>query len=198
MDAKPESVVGKWTRRKFLTEVGGGIAAANLAGVLASDSAAGSKSVGATTAGAVSGSPHLKVPDPPGKKAGWAVVGLGYLAINEILPAFAKCEKSRVVALVSGHPDKANKLALRYGVNPKNIYNYQNYDSIRDNPEVDVIYIVLPNGMHAEYTVRGLQAGKHIMCEKPMANSSAQCQQMIDAAKTAGKKLSIGYRMSYE
>jgi hypothetical protein len=89
-------------------------------------------------------SAQLRVPDPPGKKLGWAIVGLGRLSINQILPALAKCEKSKVVAFVSGHPDKAKKLALRYGINPKNIYNYQNYDSIKDNPEVDVIYIVLP------------------------------------------------------
>jgi predicted dehydrogenase len=143
-------------------------------------------------------SAQLHVPDPPGKKLGWAIVGLGSLSIYEILPAFAKCEKSEVVALVSGHPDKANKLALRYGVNPKNIYNYQNYDSIKDNPEVDVIYIVLPNGMHAEYTVRGLEAGKHVLCEKPMANSPAECQQMVDAGKKADRKLMIAYRCRYE
>jgi predicted dehydrogenase len=102
------------------------------------------------------------------------------------------------VAFVSGHPDKANKLALRYGVNPKNIYNYENYDSIRDNSEVDIIYIVLPNGMHAEYTVRGSQAGKHVLTEKPMANTPAECQQMIDAARQAGRKLMVGYRCRYE
>jgi len=141
---------------------------------------------------------QLKVPDPPGKKLGWAIVGLGSLSINEILPAFAKCEKAKVVALVSGHPDKANKLALRYGVDPKNIYNYQNYDSIAHNPEVDVIYIVLPNGMHAEYTVRGLQAGKHVLCEKPMANTPGECQQMIDASRKAERKLMIAYRCRYE
>jgi len=73
-------------------------------------------------------------PDPPGKKLGWAVVGLGNLSIHQILPAFAKCEKSKVTALVSGHPDKANKLALRYGVDAKNIYNYENYDSIENHP----------------------------------------------------------------
>ena len=103
---------------------------------------------------------------------GWAIVGLGSLSINQILPAFAKCEKSKVVAFVSGHPDKANKLALRYGVSPKNIYNYQNYDTIKDNPDVDIIYIVLPNGMHAEYTIRGHQAGKHVLSEnvKPIEN----------------------------
>jgi len=141
---------------------------------------------------------QVAVPDPPGKKLGWAIVGLGNLSIHEILPAFAKCEKSKVTAFVSGHPDKANKLALRYGVNPKNIYNYQNYDSIKSNPEVDVIYIVLPNGMHAEYTVRGLATGKHVLTEKPMANTPAECQRMIDAARKAERKLMVAYRCRYE
>ena len=169
------------TRRGFITRVGQGLVAANLAGTVL-------KSVAA----------EVQVPNPPGKKLGWAIVGLGSLAINQILPAFAKCEKSRVVALVSGHPDKANKLALRYGVNPKNIYNYQNYDTIRDNPEVDIIYIVLPNGMHAEYTARGFQAGKHVLSEKPMANTPADCQQMIDAGRKANRKLMVAYRCRYE
>src|SRR5216684_4075768 len=150
------------SRRGFIGKLGQGLAAANVAGVLLKDASA-----------------QLVVPEPPGKKLGWAIVGLGSLSINQILPAFAKCEKSKVTALVSGHPDKANKLALRYGVSPKNIYNYQNYDSLKDNPEVDVIYIVLPNGMHAEYTVRGFQAGKHVLSEKPMANTPAECHQMI-------------------
>jgi predicted dehydrogenase len=169
------------TRRGFISKVGQGLIAANATGALLKDAHA-----------------QLRVPEPPGKKLGWAIVGLGSLAINQILPAFAKCEKSKVVAFVSGHPDKANKLALRYGLNPKNIYNYQNYDTIRDNPEVDVIYIVLPNGMHAEYTIRGHQAGKHVLCEKPMANSPAECQQMIDAARKANRKLMIAYRCRYE
>ena len=169
------------TRRGFITRVGQGLVAANLAGSLLKNASA-----------------QLTVPDPPGKKLGWAIVGLGSLSIHQILPAFAKCEKSKVVAFVSGHPDKANKLALRYGVSPKNIYNYQNYDSIKDNPDVDIIYIVLPNGMHAEYTVRGFQAGKHVLCEKPMANTAAECQQMIDAAQRANRKLMIAYRCRYE
>jgi predicted dehydrogenase len=169
------------TRRGFMTKVGQGLVAANLAGTFLKSAAA-----------------ELQVPDPPGKKLGWAIVGLGSLSINQILPAFAKCEKSKVVALVSGHPDKANKLAQRYGVNPKNIYNYQNYDTIRDNPDVDIIYIVLPNGMHAEYTVRGFQAGKHVLSEKPMANTPADCQQMIDAGRKANRKLMVAYRCRYE
>jgi len=176
-----ESNGREFTRRGFIATVGGGLVAANVVEGLLKPAQA-----------------QLVVPDPPGKKLGWAIVGLGSLSIHQILPAFAKCEKSKVVALVSGHPDKANKLALRYGVNPKNIYNYQNYDSIKDNPEVDIIYIVLPNGMHAEYTVRGLQAGKHVLTEKPMANTPEECQQMIDAAKKANKKLMVAYRCRYE
>lgn len=177
----PDSSGKELTRRGFITKVGGGVVAANL--------------VGAFLKGAEA---QLRVPDPPGRKLGWAIVGLGSLAINQILPAFAKAEKSKVVALVSGHPDKANKLALRYGVNPKNIYNYQNYDSLKDNPEVDVIYIVLPNSMHAEYTIRGHQAGKHVLSEKPMANTPADCQAMIDAARKANRKLMVAYRCRYE
>ena len=169
------------TRRGFISRAGGGLLAANLAGTLLKVEALAQR-----------------VPDPPGKKLGWAIVGLGSLAINQILPAFARCEKSKVVAFVSGHPDKANKLALRYGVDAKNIYNYQNYDSIKDNPEVDIIYIVLPNGMHAEYTVRGLQAGKHVLCEKPMANTPEDCQRMIDAGQKANRKLMVAYRCRYE
>ena len=176
-----DSFVKEITRRGFITRVGQGLVAANLAGTLLKSAAA-----------------EVQVPDPPGKKLGWAIVGLGSLSINQILPAFAKCEKSKVVALVSGHPDKANKLALRYGVNPKNIYNYQNYDAIRDNPEVDVIYVVLPNGMHAEYTIRGHQASKHVLSEKPMANTPAECQQMIDAGRKAKRKLMVAYRCRYE
>jgi predicted dehydrogenase len=168
------------TRRGFLALVGGSLVAANLSGAAPARAA------------------QLVVPDPPGKKLGWAVVGLGSLSINQILPAFGKCEKSKVVALVSGHPDKANKLALRYGVDAKNIYNYQNYDTIRDNPAVDIIYVVLPNSMHAEYTIRGVQAGKHVLSEKPMASTPGDCQSMIDAARKANRKLMVAYRCRYE
>lgn len=182
MSNQTDNVSGNaFTRRGFISKVGQGLLAANFAGALTKGAAA-----------------ELVVPNPPGKKLGWAIVGLGSLAINQILPAFAKCEKSKVVAFVSGHPDKAHKLALRYGVSPKNIYNYENYDSIKDNPDVDVIYIVLPNGMHAEYTVRGFEAGKHVLSEKPMANTPAECQQMIDAGKKANRKLMVAYRCRYE
>lgn len=168
------------TRRGFLEKAGQGLAAASALGSMATRAFA------------------QQVPEPPGRKMGWAIVGLGNLAINQILPAFARCEKSKVVALVSGHPDKAAKLAARYGVSPKAIYNYQNYDTLKDNAEVDVIYVVLPNSMHAEYTIRGAEAGKHVLSEKPMANTPGDCQAMIDAAKKAGRKLMVAYRCRYE
>ena len=175
-----EERMREMTRRGFLEKAGQGVAAATVFGAMAR------RAFGQT------------VPEPPGRKVGWAVVGLGSLAINQILPAFAKCEKSRLVALVSGHPDKAQKLAARYGVAPKNLYDYQSYDSLRDNPEVDVVYVVLPNSMHAEYTVRAHQAGKHVLSEKPMATSPADGQAMIDAGRKAGKKLMVAYRCRYE
>lgn len=180
MDEQPKPEI---SRRGFISKVSQGLAVTSVAGALLKEARA---------------QQPAQVPDPPGKKLGWAIVGLGGLSMNEILPAFANCEKSRVTAFVSGHADKANKLALRYGVSPKNIYNYQNYDSIKDNPEVDVIYIVLPNSMHAEYTIRGFQAGKHVLTEKPMASTPADCQAMIDAGRKAGKKLMVAYRCRYE
>ncbi|WP_202800020.1 Gfo/Idh/MocA family protein [Schlesneria paludicola] len=142
--------------------------------------------------------PHVKIPEPPAKKVGWAIVGLGQLAIEEVLPAFGQCDLAKLVALVSGHPEKAKKVAAVYGVDPKQIYDYSSYDTIAENPAVDVIYIILPNSMHAEYTLRGLKAGKHILCEKPMATSVAECEQMIAAAKTARRQLMIAYRLRYE
>ncbi|MGB2632970.1 MAG: Gfo/Idh/MocA family oxidoreductase [Candidatus Acidiferrum sp.] len=178
-----DSSVKEISRRGFFGKVGKGLAVAGAAGSFLKEAM---------------GQQGLVVPDPPGKKMGWAIVGLGSLSINQILPAFAKCEKSKPVAFVSGHPDKANKLAARYGVDPKNIYNYQNYDSIKNNPEVDIIYIVLPNCMHAEYTIRGFQAGKNVLTEKPMACHPADCQKMIDAGRQAGKKLMVAYRCRYE
>ncbi len=132
------------------------------------------------------------------RKVGYAVVGLGRLAQNQILPAFRVCRRSRVTALVSGDPAKAARLAAQYRVNPKNIYNYQTYDRLSDNPEVDVIYVALPNGMHAEYTLRGAKAGKHVLCEKPMANTPEDCRRMIDACRAAGRKLMVAYRCRYE
>jgi predicted dehydrogenase len=136
----------------------------------------------------------------PGKKLGWAVVGVGRLTSNQILPALVKCKNARLAAVVSGDIDKAKATCKRYGVADasRHSYTYENYDDIKNDETVDVVYVVLPNSMHAEYTIRAAKAGKHVFCEKPMANSIEECRQMIDACKAAGKRLGIAYRMQYE
>ena len=110
--------------------------------------------------------------------------------------AFAKCE----VEVCSGQRPSGQgaKLAARYNVSLRRSTTTRNSDTLKDNPEVDVVYVVLPNSMHAEYTIRALKAGKHVLCEKPMANTPADCQAMIDAAKQAGRKLMVAYRCRYE
>lgn len=133
-----------------------------------------------------------------GKKIGYCIVGLGRISMGEFMPGLRLAKQSKLVALVSGHRDKAERMADLYGVPRTAIYNYQNYDSIRDNPDIDAVYIALPNGMHAEYTIRAAQAGKHVLCEKPMANSVEECEQMIAACKQANRKLMIAYRCQYE
>ncbi|MBE2990937.1 Gfo/Idh/MocA family oxidoreductase [Sphingomonas sp. CFBP 13603] len=134
----------------------------------------------------------------PDRKLGYAIVGLGYYGLQTILPQFVNCEHSRVTALVSGDRAKALATATKYGVPERSIYTYADFDRIRDNPDVDIVYVCLPNSMHAEYTIRAAKAGKHVMCEKPMAISVAECEAMIRACKTAGKKLMIGYRCHFE
>lgn len=137
-------------------------------------------------------------PLAPDQRVGYAVVGLGHLSLENILPAIASCKKSKVVALVSGNPEKMKKVAAQYGVKAGSCYSYQTYDDLKNNKEVEIIYIVLPNGLHKEYVIRGAKAGKHILCEKPMANSSAECREMITACDKAGVKLMVAYRIQYQ
>ncbi|MCW1886039.1 Gfo/Idh/MocA family oxidoreductase [Luteolibacter flavescens] len=141
---------------------------------------------------------NLEVEGAAGKKAGWAIVGLGELALEEIMPAFAGCKRSKPVALVSGHRDKALKVAKAHGISEDAIYDYQNFDRIADDKRIDIVYIVLPNSMHAEFTIRALKAGKHVLCEKPMAVSVEEGEAMAKAAEEAGKKLGVAYRLHYE
>ena len=115
-----------------------------------------------------------------------------------MLPAFGETKKSRLVALVSGTPNKAARVAAEYGVRPEAVYDYTGLDRIRDNPEIKVVYIILPNALHKEYTIRAAQAGKDVLCEKPMAVSSAEGQAMVDACRAAQRKLMIAYRCQYE
>lgn len=132
------------------------------------------------------------------KKLGIALVGIGYYSTGLLMPALERTQNVRLTGLVTGTPEKAKKYGAKYQIPQKNIYNYQNFDEIATNPEIDVVYIVLPNSMHKEFVIRAAKAGKHVICEKPMALNAAECREMIDACKTAGVSLSIGYRLHYE
>ncbi len=136
-------------------------------------------------------------PKPPGHRLGVAVVGLGVLALENIIPGFGEAKSVRLAALVSGEPDKMRAVAAEHGVPERNLYSYESFDRIRDNPDIDFVYIVLPNALHAEFTIRAANAGKHVLCEKPMAASVAQAQSMIDACRAANRRLMIAYRLQY-
>lgn len=137
-------------------------------------------------------------PLPPSERVGFAIVGLGRLSLEELLPAFSECKKAKPVALVSGTPDKLKVVARQYGIKESACYDYAGFDRIRDNPEIKAVYIVLPNAMHREFVERAAAAGKHVLCEKPMANSSADARAMVAACEKAAVKLMIAYRIQYE
>jgi predicted dehydrogenase len=131
------------------------------------------------------------------RKIGYAVIGLGRIA-DHFMRGALLTTNSAITALVSGHRDKADKIAAQYNVPQNSIYNYENFDDIIKNPAVDAVYVALPNSMHAEYTIRAAKAGKHVLCEKPMATNVADCESMIAACKAANVKLMIAYRCHYE
>ncbi len=132
------------------------------------------------------------------RRIGWCIIALGRISMDHFMPAVKMSQKGKIVALVSGHRDKAEKQAVIYGVPSSAIYSYENMDAIRDNKAIDAVYVALPNSMHAEYTIRSAKAGKHVLCEKPMATSVADSRAMIEACKAANKKLMIAYRCQYE
>src|SRR5690606_18797650 len=129
------------------------------------------------------------------KKLGVALVGLGNYSTVMLGPALKETTHCQLAGIVTGTPSKADKWSKEYNLPKKNIYSYDNFDTIADNKDIDIVYIVLPNSMHAEYTIRALQAGKHVICEKPMALNATEARQMVEAARKANRKLSIGYRM---
>jgi predicted dehydrogenase len=137
-------------------------------------------------------------PTPPAQRVGFAIVGLGRLSLEEILPAFGECGKARPVALVSGTPDKLRAVAKQYGIAESACYDYAGFDRIQDDPAIQAVYIVLPNGMHREYVERAAAAGKHVLCEKPMATSTGDARAMVDACARAGVRLMVAYRCQYQ
>ncbi len=135
---------------------------------------------------------------PQDKKLGIALVGLGQYSALELAPALQETEHCYLAGLVTGTPTKAEKWKAEYDIPDKNIYSYDNFDSIADNPDIDIVYIVLPISMHKEFTIRAAKARKHVICEKPMAMNAEEAQEMIDACKDNGVQLTIGYRLHFE
>ncbi len=131
------------------------------------------------------------------RKFRWGIVGLGRISMDHFMPAVALSKTGKITALVSGHREKAEKQAAMYDVPSPSIYSYENYDDIAQNKEIDAVYIALPNSMHAEYTIRAAKAGKHVLCEKPMATSVGDCKAMIEACRKHNVKLMIAYRCQY-
>ncbi|MGZ8525623.1 MAG: Gfo/Idh/MocA family protein, partial [Chitinophagaceae bacterium] len=141
--------------------------------------------------------PSVNVPKQK-KKLGVALVGLGYYSTDLLAPALQLTEHCSLTGIVTGSPDKAQRWQKQYNIAEKNTYDYNGFDAIANNPAIDVIYIVLPPSMHAEYVIKAANAGKHVWCEKPMAVTGAECKSMIDACNNNKVKLSIGYRMQHE
>ena len=136
---------------------------------------------------------------PSGKeKLGIALVGLGYYSTDLLAPALQQTKHCYLAGIVTGTPAKAEAWKTKYGIPDKNIYDYQNFDSIANNPDIDVVYVVLPPSMHHEYVIRAAKAGKHVWCEKPMAMTAQQCREMIDACNNNKRSLAIGYRLQHE
>ncbi|HEX5400409.1 MAG TPA: Gfo/Idh/MocA family oxidoreductase [Verrucomicrobiae bacterium] len=132
------------------------------------------------------------------RKVGFALAGLGSLSTGQLGPALQKTKYCKLTGVITGHPAKAERWKARYGIPDKNVYNYDNMEQMADNPDIDVVYVVTPNGLHADHTIKAARAGKHVLCEKPMETTPEKCQQMIDECKKAGKQLAIGYRCHFE
>ncbi|QDX24801.1 Gfo/Idh/MocA family oxidoreductase [Sphingomonas suaedae] len=147
--------------------------------------------------------PGVRLPTtPPRRKrddsVGFAIIGLGGYALNQMMPRFDQADRAHISALVSGNPDKLSQVGEAYGVPEDARYAYEDFAKIAADDRIQAVYIVLPTAFHADFAIRAFAAGKHVLCEKPMALSSAECEAMIAAARRAGRKLMIAYRSHFE
>ncbi len=185
------------TRRGFI-EAGSGVMAASLVAVPAVAQAQGGvRATGQKMPDGVqlpASPPRRKRPD----SVGFAIVGLGGYALNQMMPRFDQSERCHIAAIVSGNPDKLRKVGDAYDVPQDARLSYDAFDRIAADKRIDAVYVVLPTGLHAEWVIRAFAAGKHVLCEKPMALSSADCERMIAAGKRANRKLMIAYRSHFE
>ncbi|WP_276481090.1 Gfo/Idh/MocA family protein [Paraflavitalea pollutisoli] len=126
-----------------------------------------------------------------------AIMGLGGYG-TRVADAMQACKKAKLVGVISGTPAKVKAWQTKYNIPEKNCYNYDNFDNIRNNPDIDAVYVITPNALHHPQVLRVAKAGKHVICEKPMALNAKEGQEMVDACKKANVKLLVGYRMHFE
>jgi predicted dehydrogenase len=124
-------------------------------------------------------------------------MGLGSYG-TRVADAMRTSTRAKLVGVISGTPSKIKDWQSKYAIPEKNCYNYQNFDEVRNNPDIDAIYVTTPNGLHKDQVIRIAKAGKHAICEKPMAVNAKDGQAMVDACAKANVKLLIGYRMHFE
>ena len=126
-----------------------------------------------------------------------AIMGLGSYG-TRVADAMKDCTKAKLVGVISGTPSKITSWQTKYNIPEKNCYNYENYDNIKNNPDIDAVYIITPNALHKDAAIRVAKAGKHVISEKPMAINAKEGEEMIAACKKANVKLLVGYRMHFE
>jgi glucose-fructose oxidoreductase len=131
-------------------------------------------------------------------KLGIALLGLGSYAKGQIAPSLQHTQHCYLAGIVTGSPEKIPEWQQKYGVKDENVYSYDTMDELADNPDIDVVYIITPTATHRDFAVRAANAGKHVWCEKPMAMTPEDCQDIIDACQKNNVRLSIGYRMIHE
>jgi predicted dehydrogenase len=174
-----------YSRRTFLQKMTGSAAAFSLSPAILSAAA-----LSATTSSArctTADGPVLRV----------AILGLGSYG-TRVAEAMQACTKAKLVGVISGTPSKIPVWQAKYNIPAKNCYNYENFDQIKNNPDIDAVYVITPNATHKDFVIRAAKAGKQVISEKPMAINAAEAREMIDACKAAGVHLLVGYRMHFE
>lgn len=126
-----------------------------------------------------------------------AIMGLGSYG-TRVAEAMQSCKKAKLVGVISGTPSKVKDWQSKYNIPEKNCYNYENFDNIKNNPDIDAVYVITPNALHHDQVIRVAKAGKHAISEKPMSINAQLGQEMVDACRQANVKLLVGYRMHFE
>jgi glucose-fructose oxidoreductase len=152
-----------------------------------------------TSASAIAMAPPPLFADAEGgRKLGIALVGLGKYSTGQLGPALKLTKACKLAGVVTGSPAKGRQWAADHGFPETSIYSYETISRIADNPDIDIVYVVTPNSLHAEHAIAAAKAGKHVISEKPLATNVAQCDAIIAACKEAKVRLGVGYRMHYE